>query len=74
LVPEEFAFQFENHTNVAQQTFSVQEKYGLRPNSPFNSAVHPLFRNLCSSGATVLRKQHYFVLGICKNAWAYLKY
>lgn len=26
LVPEEFAFQFENHTNVAQQTFSVQEK------------------------------------------------
>lgn len=54
--------------------FLYRKKYGLRPNLPFNSAVHPLFRNLCSSGATVLRKQHYFVLGICKNTWAYLKY
>ncbi|WP_312825920.1 hypothetical protein [Epilithonimonas sp.] len=26
LVPEEFVFHFENHTNEAQQTFSVQEK------------------------------------------------
>jgi len=26
LVPEEFVFHFENHTNEAQQTFSVQKK------------------------------------------------
>ncbi|MDP9957842.1 hypothetical protein [Epilithonimonas hungarica] len=26
LVPEEFAFHFENHTNETKQTFSVQEK------------------------------------------------